>query len=94
MRSWCPARLERPDRLDRRVDVIEGAEDARHPGLRPSVGLPCCRGIGIISLISWIATIGKVLAKSRKYIPNQPNDPARMPQSAQVGFIWPQAQGR
>jgi hypothetical protein len=42
-------------------------------------------------LISWIATTGKVRAKSRKYIPNQPNDPIRMPQSAQVGVACPQA---
>jgi len=34
--------------------------------------------MGIVSLISWIATIGKVRANSRKYIPNQPKEPARM----------------
>jgi hypothetical protein len=49
--------------------------------------------MGIISLISWMATMGKVLAKRRNHMPNQPKDPARIPQSAQVGFNWPQAQG-
>jgi MYXO-CTERM domain-containing protein len=38
--------------------------------------------MGIISLISWIATMGKFLAKRRNHIPNHPKEPARMPQSA------------
>src|SRR4029077_14882039 len=90
------AGAQRLDRVGRRVDVLERGENAGYDARTPAH--QCCaprmRGNRIISLISWIATMGKVLAKSRNHIPNQPNDPARIPQSAQVGLSWSQAQGR
>src|SRR5690606_24232753 len=94
-----PARAQGPDRVGGGVDVLECSQHAGHrlpPGDGEAHQCPPAarrRGIGIISLISWIATIGKVRAKSRKYMPNQPKEPARMPQSAQVGLMKSQAQG-
>src|SRR3954453_6887273 len=40
-----------------------------------------------------MATMGKFFANRRNHIPNQPKEPARIPQSAQVGFNMPHAQG-
>ena len=93
-----PPRPERPDRVGRRVHVDEGGQDARRAPGALDEGHQWCpparfRGIGIISLISWIATIGKLLANSRNHIENQPNEPSRMPQSAQVVVGLDQAQG-
>ena len=93
---WPPG-LERAHRVDGRVQVPEhrrarpvwravgkSRATARRSIMRPS---PRSRlGGGRTSLISGIATIGKFLANSRNHIPNQPNEPARMPQSAQVGL--------
>ena len=90
-------RPQRPDGVGGGIHVRERRQESGHL-LAPRQERhqwcpPRFRGIGIISLISWIATIGKFLANSRNHIPNQPNDPARMPQSAQVGLSWSQAQG-
>ena len=78
---------------DGNVDLLERGQDARK-GPGPQWPPLRSRGIGICSLISWIATTGKVRANSRNHMPNHPNDPARMPQSAQVGCMFPQTYGR
>ena len=68
------------------VDVLERGEDARGHLVLAISDAPrwprACAASGSNSLISWIATIGKFLAKSRNHMPNQPNEPG---QDAPVG---------
>ena len=95
--SECPDRVHGGVHMHERCDQPDGALSRQcTPALleKPDQWWPPrLLGIGIISLISWMATIGKVFANSRNHMPNQPNDPARIPQSAHVGLIWPHAQG-
>src|SRR2546423_7303524 len=93
-----PRRAQLLDGLERRVEVLENAEDARR-GRRPKdvverlghhdharTFAALLRGGGSTSFTSLMETAGKFLTNKRNHMKNHPKLPAMMPQSAHVGL--------